>query len=368
MKKVLLLTTSTGQGHNQAANSLSEIFTKENFKVIKYDFLYNTSPFWNSLIVKGYEFSAAKIPKLFGIFYKITDNKFTNKSLKFNFWGIEKKLLDYINKEKPDLIIATHPLSINIIGRLKEKGLINIPFISIVTDFVAHGTYLCDYVDAYVAGSSITKESLCNRGIPENKVFIFGIPIKSEFYKKSDDLKLPKDDYFNILLMSGSMGIAKISYVLKELLKNRHNLRITVICGRNQQLKENLLKLYSKPIDGKKIHIIGYTNDVCTIMDNSDILISKPGGLTSTEAITKNIPLIIPFVIPGQESQNTEFLTNAGLAIYIDNLKTLNENVNNLIENPDLMSNMKLNLTNLSKQYSLQKIVDLSNELINKKG
>ena len=367
MKKVLVLTTSTGQGHNQAANSLDEVFTKEGFEVIKYDFLYNTSPFLNAVIVGGYEFSAAKTPKLFGLFYYLTDFKITNKLLKFLFWSIEKKLLNYINEIKPDLIIATHPLALNVIDRLKSNKIINVPFISIVTDFMAHYSYICEKVDAYITGSNASVNYLNNRGVPKNKIFNYGIPIKRDFYSKNNEilsLKHKSKDYFNILLMSGSMGISKISYVLEELVKNKHNLRITIICGKNEQLKEKLNKLYSKNINNKKIHIIGYTNDVSKIMDYSDILISKPGGLTSTEAIVKNIPLIIPFAIPGQETLNTKFLHENGYAIYIKNLKFLNTEVDKLITSPKRLDNMKSRLKTLSSDYSVNKIVDLANKLI----
>ena len=367
MKKVLVLTTSTGQGHNQAANSLAEVFTKEDFEVIKYDFLNNTSTFLNTVIVGGYEFSAAKTPKLFGLFYYLTDFRITNKLLKFLFWNIEKKLLNYINEVNPDLIIATHPLTLNIIDRLKRKNLIKVPFISIVTDFMAHYSYVCKSIDAYITGSNDSITYLNNRGIPKNKIFNYGIPIKSDFYSNNKEILSLKDrneGYFNILLMSGSMGISKISYVLQELVKNKHKLRITIICGKNEQLKEKLNKLYSKNVNNKKIHIIGYTNDVSKIMDYSDILISKPGGLTSTESIVKNIPLIIPFAIPGQETLNTKFLHDNGYAIYIKHLNFLNAEVDKLITSPENLNNMKSRLKTLSSNYSVNKIVDLANKLI----
>lgn len=368
MKKVLILTTSTGQGHNQAANSLAETFINNKYEVIKYDFLYNNSKFLNKVIVSGYEISATKFPRLYGLlFYYLTDFKYMNDTLKLSFGLSDRKLLTYINSVNPDIIIGTHAFSVNIISRLKKNKLIDVPFISVITDFKAHYTYISQYVDAYISGSSYTKEHLISRGIDKNKIFNFGIPIKKEFYTIDSEVASTKDSqYFNILLMSGSMGLSSIFYVLKELLKNKHKIRITVVCGKNTTLKKKLLKSYSNPIENKKIHILGYTNDISSIMDYCDIIISKPGGLTVTESIAKKLPLVIPFAIPGQETENIEFLLQNKCAIYINDLSFINKEIDKLIENPDILNIMKKRLEELGKNFSVDNIVKLSDKLIKK--
>ncbi|SHK64454.1 processive 1,2-diacylglycerol beta-glucosyltransferase [Clostridium cavendishii DSM 21758] len=368
MKKVLILTTSTGQGHNQAANSLCYTFSQNGYEVEKLDFLYNNSKFLNNTIVGGYEVAATKLPHIYGLFYALTNVKYMNALLSVPFYITDKKMLAFINNIKPDIIVGTHPLTVNIISNLKKKGLIKIPFVSIVTDFKAHYTYISKQVDSYVTASSFTKNHLISRGIDANKIFDFGIPIKQDFFIKDEEISATKDnDYFNILLMSGSMGLDNISLVLKELIKNPNKLRITVVCGNNNHLKQNLLNKYGHPIKDKKIHILGFTNDVSALMDYSDVIISKPGGLTSTEAIVKNLPLIIPFAIPGQETENTEFLTEKGCAIYVKHIRNINLELNELIYNPHLLIKMRNNLKNIAKNYSINGIVNISNELLNKK-
>lgn len=367
MKKVLILTTSTGQGHNKAANSLIYEFSKEGFECIKHDFLASNSKLLNNLIVKGYEISATNLPAFYGWFYKITDTKVTNKLLKFVFYLTGKKLLKTINKYKPDLIIGTHPLSVNIVSKLKHNGL-NIPFISVVTDFKAHYTYVSPLVDAYITGSKFTNQSLIDRGINKNILFPFGIPISESFYARNDTIPDIKDNsYFNILLMSGSMGLINISYVLDELLNNEHKLRITAVCGNNSTLKNHLEKKASDVFPNKKLHILGFSNDIASLMEYSDVIISKPGGLTVSEAIIKNLPLIIPFSIPGQEMENTDFLTTNGYAFHVENLKDINLFVNKLIESPEHLLEMKSNLKLLASSYSIRNVITISKQLMNEK-
>lgn len=366
MKKVLILTTSTGQGHNQAANSLVEAFTRRNYTCVKHDFLDGNSKFFNDLIVQGYEVLASKLPKIYGVSYIISNTKFVSTLSPLVFLGTIKKLKMLINEEKPDLIIGTHPFTVNIISIIKKDGF-NIPFISVVTDFKAHYSYINKRVDAYVTGSDFTKNSLINRGIDKNKIYSYGIPIKENFYLKEDNIQHIKDDeYFSLLLMSGSMGLKNISYVLDELLTNSNNLRITVVCGNNKILKESLDKKANNNYINKKLHILGFSNDISSLMEYSDVLISKPGGLTVSEAIIKNLPLIIPFAIPGQEYENTEFLTSSNYAFSVKDIKDINPLINKLIENPSILQNAKNKIKELSSTYSINKTIELGEMLINK--
>ena len=243
-----------------------------------------------------------------------------------------------------------------------------IPFISVVTDFKAHYTYVHPSVDAYITGSQFTKDSLIKHGIDSSKIFPYGIPIRESFFERNETIPEIKDDeYFNLLLMSGSMGLKNISYVLDELLNNKHKLRITVVCGKNKKLKCSLLKKSQHTYIDKKLHILGFSNDIASFMEYSDLIISKPGGLTVSEAIAKNLPLIIPFAIPGQEMENTEFLTSNGYAYYINNVKEINNLIDMLIDNPKYLIDAKKNLKELASTYTIKAIVDLANNLIEKK-
>ncbi|MGL4774449.1 MAG: MGDG synthase family glycosyltransferase [Clostridium sp.] len=364
MKKVIILTTSTGQGHNQAASTLCEVFEHEGFKAIKSDFLAINSVVLNKTVVKGYELGASIFPHFYGCFYKLTNLPLINSLLKIPFKNAEKRLWDFINKEKPDIIISTHPLGVNMLHRFKCNGL-KTPCISIVTDFKAHYTYISPLINAYITGSEYTKNSLIEKGISSNVIYPAGIPIKEIFFKKTPSTSQLNNNYFNILLMGGSMGLNKISKVLDQLLVNKNNLNITVICGNNLHLKSSLSEKNYDAYANIKVEILGFTKNIPELMDKSDVIISKPGGLTVSESIAKNLPIIIPFAIPGQEKENTEFLCNNGYAINVPKLKNLNNIINNLISNPNELTKMRKNLVDLSSTYNINKIVEITKELIN---
>ena len=356
MKKVLILTTSTGQGHNQAASSVEESFKACGYETMKYDFLAKNSTLLNDIIVLGYEFLAAKFPKLYGFFYKISNQKFTNKLLKIPFYLNSKKVVKVLNDIQPDLIVASHAFSINVLENCKKKGL-KAPYILIVTDFNAHYTYVSNYVDAYITGSEFTKKTLINKGISPERIYPIGIPISQKFYTEITEANE---------LMSGSLGLNSISIVLKELLKNKNRLRITVVCGKNTKLRDKLLNYCNdNNFENKKLHILGFTKDVSYLMDYCDIIISKPGGLTVTESIVKNTPLVIPFAIPGQEQENIDFLVNEGYSILLSDINDINEVVNRLIDNKAILLDIKSKLQSLSSTYSTKKIVEIGENLIN---
>ena len=213
MKKALILTTSTGQGHNQAATSVAKSFENAGYEITKVDFLAKNSKILNDMIVMGYEVSASKFPKTYGLFYRLTDSKLINKVLKIPFSLTRKKVSKLINEIQPDVIVASHALSISVISDLKKHGL-NIPYILIVTDFKAHYLYVDSYVDAYITGSDYTKQSLIARNISPDKIYPIGIPISSNFYTDITTADTLKDDeYFNLLLMGGSLGLDTISFL-----------------------------------------------------------------------------------------------------------------------------------------------------------
>lgn len=365
MKKILILTTSTGQGHNQAAASVEESFKAANYEVKKVDLLAKNTKYLNDILVIGYEFLASKFPKTYGIFYSLTDTKLINKFLKPFFFFARRNAITLINEFNPDIIVATHSININIISPLKEHGL-KIPFILVVTDFKAHYLYIDHSVDAYITGSNYTKQSLIDRNIQPDKIYPLGIPIDSKFYKETTSVNDLKDnEYFNLLLMSGSLGLNTIFLVLKELLKNKNKLRITVVCGKNSNLKNKLTNYCSNnTFENKKLHILGFTKDISYLMDYCDVIISKPGGLTVTESIVKNIPLVIPFAIPGQENENIDFLVTEGYCIHVKNLKDINKIIDNLIKNPNELYKMRAKLKELSSTYSLTEIVNIADNLI----
>mgnify|MGYP001225580256 FL=1 len=366
MPKALIVSIATGMGHNQAANCIKSELEAAGYSACIAEPIKD-GRIIDLVINNGFKILAGKMPKMYGRLYKVTERKLLNQGIaKFLNVTLRNILREIIEDHKPDLIISTHPLLVNAVSYVKASGRANIPFIAVVTDYMAHQFYVNKYVDAYIVGSKYTKDTLTAKGVMENKIYTYGIPIRKEFrqprrIKPGDSTQ---NNVFSILLMAGSMGIPRIKKCLKILLKNRHNFRLTVVCGHNQKLKEELEEKYCQAANGKDIIVYGFTDEIAKLMDRSDLIITKPGGITVSEAINKNIPIIIPFYIPGQEEENTEILVKAGVAVSVENISELNKTVDMFYENPALLEKMRLKALEFSRELSPDSIVRLADGLI----
>lgn len=362
MSKILILSASTGHGHNEAAKSLKNELEATGYDVGIVEPLKEDGRVMDMLIDDGYNILARKLPKMYGKLYKITSHKFVNKGvITFFNMTLSSTIYQLIQQQKPDLLIITHPLLVNVVSFLRASRRIDLPFIAVVTDYMAHQFYVNKYVDAYIVGSNYTKDTLTEKGVIENKIFTYGIPIRKEFRKPRN---VSRDKMFTILLMGGGMGISYIKKCLRTILDNEHSFSIFVVCGNNHKLKRELEEKYADEINGNKVQIYGFTSHIAELMDQSDVIVTKPGGLTVTEAINKNIPIIIPFFIPGQEEENTEILLKAGVAISVRHPSELNEVLSRFCEKPYLLEEMRIKAQELSKGLSPDCVVQLANKLI----
>lgn len=364
MKKVLIFTASIGGGHNEAASCLENEFKKHGFMVKKLDALLEINKTLDALIIGSCKVLVSSFPKLYGSLYDISNKERSNKLITHSFSRISKeKIYNIIVQENPDLIISTHAFMVGVIGYLKENRLIDTPFISVVTDYEAHKTYIDKNVDAYIAGSDYTSNTLVKQGISKDKIFSYGIPIKEEFLKNFKPASL-KPSSFQILLMAGSLGLKGMKKVLKNIVGMEGNYHIIVVCGKDKRLKRTIEKEYAELIQSNKITLYGFTNNIPFIMENSDIIITKPGGLTISEAIAKRLPMIIPYYIPGQEKENLDFLVKKGLAIHVPRIDSIKELMESIMINSKVLDDIKENMEQMYNNSCLDNIICLSENLI----
>ncbi|WP_432401383.1 MGDG synthase family glycosyltransferase [Wukongibacter sp. M2B1] len=367
MRKVLIFTASTGGGHNQAAKSLSSKLQEYDYEVVVVDILKLTNKVMEKVVVEGYEILSCSLPIVYRGLYKYSNKKFINTRLsKYIFKIFKRKIYKSIREVNPDLIVGTHPFIVNIVSGLKRKKRIFMPFISIVTDFKAHSSYFGECVDAYITGSEYTNMGMIDKGIEADKLYCYGIPIRQDFLFDNPNIQVDDKKDLTVLLMGGSMGITAIEEVLEGLVNCEGRLKINVVCGNNKVLFNRMKSKYSEARKDKEINIYGFTNEISNLMDRSDILISKPGGLTVSEAIAKRLPILIPYMLPGQEEENAEFLSESGIAMIIKDIEEIDNLVGDLIDNPENLKKMKKNMDNIAKCYSIDSIIDLGEELINK--
>lgn len=358
MKKVLILTASTGGGHNQVAKTL-ELLAGEIADVKRVDFLKEENRIMDMVIAEGYDVLATKFPELYGRLYRFA-NKDRKKTRLNDIMRrmIHRRVREIIKEYSPDLIIGCHTFAIPIISSLRKRGYYNKQFISIITDFDAHYNYVSQEVDLYITGSAYTNLTLIDKGIAPDRIECVGIPISPAFYQPR--VRTTGEEVFTILIMGGSMGVDYMEDTIENLFEMKETVRFLVVCGRNSHLQEKLKRQLERyPIDNS-VEIYGFVDNIQTFMDRADLIVTKPGGLTATEAIVKNLPMVVPYYIPGQEEENLNYLTLANLAIAVSDVSKVGHTVSFLIHNKERLKQMHDSMAYVSSNYSLlrlQKII-----------
>ncbi|HAZ37885.1 MAG TPA: UDP-N-acetylglucosamine--LPS N-acetylglucosamine transferase [Clostridiaceae bacterium] len=344
---ILIFSVSAGKGHNKASETIKSYFEKHysNVKVIIIDALKYIGPSFDKIVIGSYLIALSKKPIIYDKLYYYSEYKngitvFTNKLNTL----LSVKLKKVINNVKPDVIICTHPFPLEMISILKEKSKINIPLCTIITDYAPHTLWLYDNVDMYIIPNEDFINDLTQKGISKDIIYPYGIPISEEFLKPIDKIKARKElkldeDAAIVLIMGGGLGMGNIKSIFEKIAFSSLNVQIIVCTGLNNKLKNQLEKIKSS--SNKKILIYEYTDNVNLLMSASDILITKPGGLTIAEALIKNIPIIITSAIPGQEERNSNYLLNNGMAVRIRKSSNIVSIVNCLMKNKNKLNSMK---------------------------
>ena len=287
--------------------------------------------------------------------------------------------------EKPDLIIGTHPFPMIALSTLKKHNTLNSlslsetfsrsskvdipPMISVLTDYTTHSTWIQNEIDYYIVGHKYVKELLVYEGVNKDKVKDFGIPVEKSFMQHRDRKTVLNElglecDKLTVLLMGGSFGAGNIKETLEELLTVDRDFQILIITGRNEHLKDKLSKMLNSTTHDKNICLLGYTNKMNDILASIDVLISKPGGLTTTEALLSDVPMIVPYFIPGQEEENLDFLTNCGAALRTTKKYSLPVLLKVLIDDPSRLDMLKENIKSIKKFNSAINISDLVADIL----
>jgi processive 1,2-diacylglycerol beta-glucosyltransferase len=330
--KILILSCNTGGGHNTAAKSIKEVFDRQgDFCIIK-DALAFGSQIASDLVCDSYVEIVKNHPNLFGNFYELGKRtgqyNAAEKNIRSPIYIINtfyaKSLEKYITEEKFDAIICTHFFPAEALTHLKKHERLNIPFYFVATD------YSCSPMLEETMPSKIfvPHEDCLNffieRGIPEDKLIVTGIPVGQNFTVEKDkkeartELGLPLDKKI-LLIMTGSMGFGDTEEMTKDILaKADKNTCIVVVTGSNKELYEDITENLGSD---SRLIVLGFTDKIYLYMSASDIFLSKPGGLSSTEALVKCIPIVHTAPIPGCESENVEFFTKHHLSLCAENTK-----------------------------------------------
>ncbi|PZE20778.1 MGDG synthase family glycosyltransferase [Paenibacillus xerothermodurans] len=335
-KRVLLLSEGFGAGHTQAAHALSiglrMLSPDIQTRVLELgSFLHPTLARW---VFTAFRKTVTTQPKLYGLVYrsqyKKSLNRFTQLALHRIFYA---QTAEIINQLRPDTIVCTHPFPNAVISRLKRAGL-NVPLCTVITDYDAHGTWLSSEVNKYLVSTADVKEKLVGRGIRSDAIRVTGIPVHPNFWEphNRDELRtrfglkaMP-----TVLIMGGGWGMMNTEEFMKYFTEWRDKIQLVICLGNNEKAFATLSE--DKRFQHENIRLMGFTNEIDKWMDVSDLLITKPGGMTCTEGLAKGIPMLFYKPIPGQEEENLQYFIQHRLGEQITSGATIDHWLRLLVE------------------------------------
>jgi len=358
--KILVIHASAGAGHTKAAEALYQgIKESAQYEVALINSLNYTSPAYKKSYQDTYTFMVTKLPWAWGFFCWLTDIPFLRGLVRFSrrvFNSIVAKALEeYFKKEKFDWIFSTHFLANEVSAALKRKNLVHAKIVSVVTDFDVHSIWLAEGIDFYTVATVWTREKLRKLGVPNDKIINSGIPTDKKFsaYKDIAALKNKlriKSDVFTVLMATGSFGIGPIAEIVEAL----KGFQVLVVCGHNKNLYE---RLSSRATD--LAHIYGLVNNMDELMAVADVMITKPGGLSVSEALVNHLPLIFFSPIPGQETNNIKVLKEYGVGFNQPDIRAMVEEIKKISQSADYLEKAKEKVLQIARPDAVKEIVNL---------
>jgi processive 1,2-diacylglycerol beta-glucosyltransferase len=363
--KILVLHSSAGGGHRKAAEAIFN-YLRNNHKdaqVKIVDSLEYCSWLFRFSYHTGYTFLVNHATAIWGFLFGATSSAVSRKILRKPAVILNHintvKFREFLIRENPDLIISTHFLSSEVSGILKSNGLINSKVVTVITDFGVHSFWLANGIDYYWVASEKTKDILIEEGIPDKSILVYGIPVdvkfEASFNKQLLRQKIGLDkNKFTVLLATGSFGIGPLEEITTAL---KDHAQIILVCARNKKLYKRMLRL-----NYPQVKVYAFVDNMEELMASSDIIITKPGGLSVSELLAMDLAPIFICAIPGQEEANARILMEQGIGFFAKTPQEAKEKTLEYIQNPQKLEQVRSNIRFFKKTNPLQNI----NNLINK--
>ncbi|MBR3153267.1 MAG: glycosyltransferase [Clostridia bacterium] len=366
MKKVLIFYGTYGGGHLAAARSIKE-FIDSNYKDVEatmFDCIEYVNKYVNKVSTTAYKEMAKVAPWMWRKVYSNSDHGALSKISDQSNKIMARKLNKLIQEVNPDLIISTLPFSNNMCTDLKKKGKITCPIATVMTDMAPHGQWLvnCEFLDFFFVANSQMKKTLVTKyNINSNKIHITGIPLSGRFLNPNFDREAIFKEFNldssknTVLFFAGGefgLGRKKTRMILRALIRLFKNFQIIAISGKNAKMNHKFKEIVSLYHAEDRVVVLDYTNKVPELMSISNMVITKPGGLTITESLVSGLPIIIINPIPGQEEENAEFLVKNKVAVWLKKDDNVARFLKNLYRHPEIIDEMRNNIPNLAKPNS----------------
>ncbi|MDD6484710.1 MAG: glycosyltransferase [Clostridiales bacterium] len=367
---VLLLSVKAGYGHHSTAKAVINEFEEHGHRCEMLDIFDYINHHLGNTIQDGYLLSTKLIPRAYGLVYdkmNREDRPYSKRSVTSLLSNIvTKKLRGFVEGFAPDVIIATHSYA-GVVATLLNKSVTSCPTIGIVTDFTVHPFWESTILDYYVIPNRQLTYQMNKKGIPTNKLLPIGIPVRKQFSQKTDKQlarrMLGIENKKTILIMMGSMGYGDITDNIAEMDAFESDFQMLVVCGSNKKLKAQVDEHDWK----KTVYCYGFVDNVDVMMDASDIIITKPGGLTTSETFAKGLPMITMNPLPGQEDKNLVFLVNNGAAVAVNSEFTIVEALYQLLTENWRVEHMKESIAHIGKPNATRDLYNFVENLCQNK-
>ncbi|MDD5005803.1 MAG: glycosyltransferase [Candidatus Omnitrophica bacterium] len=363
-KKILLMYITNVSGHHSATMAIEKAINAFNPhpQVLNIDGFGYTNPIMEKVTHAIYMGVINKAPAIWDFLY---DNPAVARRISNLRQSVYRKNRDKIKRlietENCKVVICSQAFPCGMVADYKKHCNPDIKLIAVVTDFMPHAYWVYDEIDFYTVGSEEARKALLKKGVADNKIKLWGIPIDPRFSEPLDKYRTAAELNINldkpvILIMGGGRGIGPIKQLINTLDKSKINAHFLIVTGINKRLYDYLKNSNFR----NKMHIYGYIGYVDKLMTIADILITKPGGVTTAEALAKYLPMLIVQPLPGQEQNNTNFLVKQGVVQKADNIKDAVERLVFLLNNPRELDSIKEKISRIAKPLSSQKIAELA--------
>ncbi len=371
MKKIIIFYASYGGGHLSASKAIQN-YINNNYDDVETE-LIDCMKYVNKTIEKvsttAYKEMARKAPWAWGkLYFDSQKGPLAQISTRANTL-MAIKLSKLLKEKRPDLIISTHPFGCQMCSYLKRKGKIDTDIATVLTDFKSHIQWIVgsDYINYYFVANESIKNELIAKNISPEKIFVTGIPISEKFSLSYDKKEILENLNFEenkktILFFGGGklgLGKTKTIEIFKNVVKSFENTQIIAISGENDSMYSAFHEIITSNNRENNIKLFKFTDKIPEIMSISDIVISKPGGLTSSEALASYVPMIIINPIPGQEEENAIFIENNNAGYWLRKHDNIVPVLNSILNDDNKLEIMKENTKKISKRNSTKNICEI---------
>jgi processive 1,2-diacylglycerol beta-glucosyltransferase len=361
-KNVLIIYASAGMGHTTAGRAVaSAMETHGDVTIRLVDILDHTPSLWQKILREGYHYVSSQKPKIWDWFYSHYNNSENQNTLNvLARLAVKETFRREVEAFKPDFTITTHPMPYKVFPSdspfMRGKGQA-----TVITDMGLHNYWLHEGVDHYFVAVQDVADSLINQGVSPERIVVSGIPIEKKFSKPVNRDELLKNLGLSVerpivLIVGGQLGFLELKKIVQDIVGRHEDAQLLIVAGRDKELQT---AIEQSTLGGmEQVKTFGFVDNMEELMSIADVMFSKAGGLTVSEALAKGVPLVINKVIPGQEEDNVNFLVKHNAAVRVNDATAVGQAVIELLDDPDRLSQMQAASKRLGKPDAAQTIAD----------